>query len=87
NSLLTMQFFLTLLASIASLSAYTLVGVHALTACTTCPSSIGGRALVSRCVNNKSVTYCQTRETYMPIRRGPRAHPKRRKILRAVLRA
>ncbi|KAF8839971.1 hypothetical protein BDN67DRAFT_981380 [Paxillus ammoniavirescens] len=102
-----MQFFLTLLASIASLSAYTLVGVHALTACTTCPSSVAGQALVSRCVDSKSITYCQynvnrflkkptfcnydvctrTMESYLPNRRGPRAHPTKRKILRAVLRA
>ncbi|KAF8835380.1 hypothetical protein BDN67DRAFT_975362 [Paxillus ammoniavirescens] len=53
-----MQFFLALLASIASLSAYTLVGVHALADCTTCPSSAGGLALVSRCVDGKSITHC-----------------------------
>jgi len=51
-----MQFFLTLLASIASLSAYTLVGVHAV--CALCPSNVAGEWNTKTCVGKLGYTYC-----------------------------
>ncbi|KIK73144.1 hypothetical protein PAXRUDRAFT_836315 [Paxillus rubicundulus Ve08.2h10] len=51
-----MKTFLTLLAAMTSLSAYTLVGVHA--TCATCPPSAGDLALATRCVDNNGITIC-----------------------------
>ncbi|KIK76624.1 hypothetical protein PAXRUDRAFT_832665 [Paxillus rubicundulus Ve08.2h10] len=56
-----MKTFLTLLAAITSLSAYTLVGVHATMKCSLCPPSTGGVPVYSACTNNKNVTNCQYR--------------------------
>ncbi|KIK73324.1 hypothetical protein PAXRUDRAFT_836275 [Paxillus rubicundulus Ve08.2h10] len=56
--LLSMQ-FLTLLASTASLSAYTLVGVHAQPGCTNCPAVVNGVPLYDMCIDSKAkTTYC-----------------------------
>ncbi|KAF8835693.1 hypothetical protein BDN67DRAFT_974997 [Paxillus ammoniavirescens] len=52
-----MKTFLTLLAAITSLSAYTLVGVHA--NCAVCPTSIDGRQLANRCIDEAGTTICQ----------------------------
>ncbi|KIK76366.1 hypothetical protein PAXRUDRAFT_436288 [Paxillus rubicundulus Ve08.2h10] len=54
-----MKTFLTLLAAIASLSAYTLVGVHALK-CAICPSSLRGILEGTKCASHTSEvnTYC-----------------------------
>ncbi|KAF8838452.1 hypothetical protein BDN67DRAFT_971490 [Paxillus ammoniavirescens] len=48
-----MQFLLTFLAAITSLSTYTLVGVHADTAtqCAGCPSQVEGQAFDRKCYN------------------------------------
>ncbi|KIJ11536.1 hypothetical protein PAXINDRAFT_15637 [Paxillus involutus ATCC 200175] len=54
---LNMQ-FLTLLASIASLSAYTLVGVHA-RVCAVCPSEVNGGRLTKYCVGPIGHSYCK----------------------------
>ncbi|KIJ15162.1 hypothetical protein PAXINDRAFT_169327 [Paxillus involutus ATCC 200175] len=53
-----MKTFLTLLAAITSLSAYTLVGVHA--TCAICPPSTGGMSLAtgSGCTDSKGITTC-----------------------------
>ncbi|KAF8838454.1 hypothetical protein BDN67DRAFT_1004285 [Paxillus ammoniavirescens] len=51
-----MQFFLTLLASIASLSTYTHVGAHA--KCGVCPSKVSSESLTSHCVDKYSDTVC-----------------------------
>ncbi|KAF8841981.1 hypothetical protein BDN67DRAFT_966304 [Paxillus ammoniavirescens] len=56
-----MQFFLTLLASIASLSAHTLVGVHASSItdlCAICPPEVAHEQLTGRCVDAKGNTIC-----------------------------
>ncbi|KIK73866.1 hypothetical protein PAXRUDRAFT_836140 [Paxillus rubicundulus Ve08.2h10] len=52
-----MQFFLTLLASIASLSAYNLVGVHAV--CALCPDEVIGEWLTKTCVDKLGFTFCR----------------------------
>ncbi|KIJ07702.1 hypothetical protein PAXINDRAFT_173343 [Paxillus involutus ATCC 200175] len=52
-----MKAFLTLLAVITSLSAYTLAGVHA--KCAYCPDILNGVMLSKRCVNKKDVTTCE----------------------------
>ncbi|KAF9220739.1 hypothetical protein BS17DRAFT_882184 [Gyrodon lividus] len=44
-----MQFFLTFIAAIASLSTYTLLGVHADTQCAACPSSIDDQVFDRKC--------------------------------------
>ncbi|KIK80451.1 hypothetical protein PAXRUDRAFT_833520 [Paxillus rubicundulus Ve08.2h10] len=51
-----MKNLLTLLAAMTSLSAYTLVGVHA--TCAACPPSLGNLASTIRCVDNKGITFC-----------------------------
>ncbi|KAF8838664.1 hypothetical protein BDN67DRAFT_971213 [Paxillus ammoniavirescens] len=53
-----MKTFLTLLAVITSLSAYTLVGVHA--GCAHCPKTLSsGASLTSSCTNaDRSITSC-----------------------------
>ncbi|KAF8835695.1 hypothetical protein BDN67DRAFT_404036 [Paxillus ammoniavirescens] len=51
-----MKTFLTLLAAIASLSAYTLVGVHA--NCALCPTTIEGRSFASRCADKAGKITC-----------------------------
>ncbi|KIJ14554.1 hypothetical protein PAXINDRAFT_12656 [Paxillus involutus ATCC 200175] len=59
---LNMQFFLTLLASVASLSAYTPVGVHASSitqVCAACPPEVAKEALTYRCVDTKGNTICR----------------------------
>ncbi|KIK80880.1 hypothetical protein PAXRUDRAFT_833259 [Paxillus rubicundulus Ve08.2h10] len=54
-----MQSFLMLIASIASLSAYTLVGVHANSLlCAVCPSKVAGEWLTSRCIDDQGNTIC-----------------------------
>jgi hypothetical protein len=53
-----MKTFLTLLAAITYLSAYTLVGVYA--KCAICPTSTGGGFnLVNKCTDTKGVTTCE----------------------------
>ncbi|KAF8834065.1 hypothetical protein BDN67DRAFT_976263, partial [Paxillus ammoniavirescens] len=53
-----MKNFLTLLAAITSLSAYTLVGVHAM--CAVCPKSMSSSGLKSQCLTNGGErTRCQ----------------------------
>ncbi|KAF8833260.1 hypothetical protein BDN67DRAFT_790629 [Paxillus ammoniavirescens] len=52
-----MQFFSTLLASIASLSAYTLVGVHA-GFCAYCPADVAGEWNTGYCRDTSSRTHC-----------------------------
>ncbi|KAF8838082.1 hypothetical protein BDN67DRAFT_126719 [Paxillus ammoniavirescens] len=51
-----MRFFLTLLASIASLSTYTLMGVHA--ECAVCPPKVEGTSLVTHCLHASGNTHC-----------------------------
>ncbi|KIK74032.1 hypothetical protein PAXRUDRAFT_836090 [Paxillus rubicundulus Ve08.2h10] len=51
-----MRTFLTL-AAITSLSAYTLVGVHA--KCAICPSKVDGRSSTSRCTSSTGITTCR----------------------------
>ncbi|KIK77090.1 hypothetical protein PAXRUDRAFT_835120 [Paxillus rubicundulus Ve08.2h10] len=51
-----MKTFVTLLATLASLSAYTIVGVHA--QCITCRSSMDGAALHDTCITG-DVTTCE----------------------------
>ncbi|KAF8836380.1 hypothetical protein BDN67DRAFT_1014748 [Paxillus ammoniavirescens] len=51
-----MKTFLTLLTAITSLSAYTLMGVHA--GCPICLTSVGGAAFRNRCTVN-GLTACQ----------------------------
>ncbi|KAF8838782.1 hypothetical protein BDN67DRAFT_971009 [Paxillus ammoniavirescens] len=59
NHLISMQLFLTLLASIASLNAYTLMGVHANPAwCAACPSSFKGQQLAKKCVDSSNIGHC-----------------------------
>ncbi|KIK72727.1 hypothetical protein PAXRUDRAFT_836385 [Paxillus rubicundulus Ve08.2h10] len=53
-----MKTFLTLLATISSLSTYTLVGVHASTKCAICPSSLNGAGLYYGC-SYKGNTACR----------------------------
>ncbi|KIK76428.1 hypothetical protein PAXRUDRAFT_429621 [Paxillus rubicundulus Ve08.2h10] len=54
-----MKTFLTLLAAIISLSAYTLVGVHA--KCAICPKTVAGAPLKSQCTQSGGdITRCQT---------------------------
>ncbi|KIK73545.1 hypothetical protein PAXRUDRAFT_178145 [Paxillus rubicundulus Ve08.2h10] len=60
-----MKTSLTRLIVTISLSAYTLVGVHA--KCPLCPASVGGVALTKRCTN--SGTYRQSRYQKLPV--GP----------------
>ncbi|KIJ04982.1 hypothetical protein PAXINDRAFT_21738 [Paxillus involutus ATCC 200175] len=57
-----MKTFLTLLVAITSLSAYTLVGVHAKTKCATCPETVnnGSDGLEDSCYQN-SGAYRQNR--------------------------
>ncbi|KIK79960.1 hypothetical protein PAXRUDRAFT_833822 [Paxillus rubicundulus Ve08.2h10] len=49
--------FLTLLVSIASLYAYTLVCVHAQPGCTNCPAEVDGLKLYQACLRSRS-THC-----------------------------
>ncbi|KAF8837250.1 hypothetical protein BDN67DRAFT_973233 [Paxillus ammoniavirescens] len=51
-----MKTFLTLLTVITSLSAYTLVGVHA--RCPNCPATVGGVKLTSKCISG-GTTSCK----------------------------
>ncbi|KAF8837171.1 hypothetical protein BDN67DRAFT_228853 [Paxillus ammoniavirescens] len=48
--------FLTLLVSIASLSAYTLAGVHA--QCVSCPSKVSNQPSSGRCQDKSGGTHC-----------------------------
>ncbi|KIK78033.1 hypothetical protein PAXRUDRAFT_834750 [Paxillus rubicundulus Ve08.2h10] len=57
---------LTLLASIASLSAYTLVAVHAQPGCTDCPVKVSGVPLFAACVNSKTKTTQCSLSSYLP---------------------
>ncbi|KIK73842.1 hypothetical protein PAXRUDRAFT_167493 [Paxillus rubicundulus Ve08.2h10] len=53
-----MKTFFTLLATIMSLSAYTIVGVHA--NCAICPKAVGGAGFNSRCTqSNGDITRCR----------------------------
>ncbi|KAF8837185.1 hypothetical protein BDN67DRAFT_973287 [Paxillus ammoniavirescens] len=52
-----MKTFLTLLAAITSLSAYTLVGVHA--GCAICPTSLSGEKLYNVCATSGKITSCE----------------------------
>ncbi|KAF8837541.1 hypothetical protein BDN67DRAFT_181841 [Paxillus ammoniavirescens] len=56
-----MKAFFTLLTAITSLSAYTLVGVHAVNKCSTCPTSTGGVPVWSACVDHTGVNHCEYR--------------------------
>ncbi|KAF8841610.1 hypothetical protein BDN67DRAFT_967035 [Paxillus ammoniavirescens] len=62
-----MKTFSALLAVIMSLSAHTLVGVHAIS-CVACPRNIfrGGGAFISGCTDNKGIAACQ-RVSFAPI--------------------
>ncbi|KIK90685.1 hypothetical protein PAXRUDRAFT_831479 [Paxillus rubicundulus Ve08.2h10] len=61
-----MKTFLTLLAAITSLSAYTLVGVHG---CVTCPDHLKGKAnLVTGCTDGSGVTSCEYQKKMDPFR-------------------
>ncbi|KIK92074.1 hypothetical protein PAXRUDRAFT_830300 [Paxillus rubicundulus Ve08.2h10] len=51
-----MRLFATLLASIVSLSAYTLVNVHA--GCAICPPAVANKSLLSHCTNSFGDTFC-----------------------------
>ncbi|KIK75034.1 hypothetical protein PAXRUDRAFT_835174 [Paxillus rubicundulus Ve08.2h10] len=51
-----MKTLLTILATIASLSVYTLVGVHA--KCGACPSSLSNNAVLSTQCTKKGITKC-----------------------------
>ncbi|KIK80428.1 hypothetical protein PAXRUDRAFT_238458 [Paxillus rubicundulus Ve08.2h10] len=51
-----MRFFLAFIASIASLSDYTLVDVHA--GCAVCPSKVANESLVGHCVDQYGDTIC-----------------------------
>ncbi|KIK92385.1 hypothetical protein PAXRUDRAFT_830000 [Paxillus rubicundulus Ve08.2h10] len=55
-----MQLFSTLLASIVSLDAYTLVGVHANTVwCVACPKKFDNQELAGQCFDSpKQITRC-----------------------------
>ncbi|KAF8840008.1 hypothetical protein BDN67DRAFT_676803 [Paxillus ammoniavirescens] len=55
-----MKTFLTLLTAITSLSAYTLVGVHA--KCPNCPAAVGGVNLHYKCTIADTTT-CQYQKT------------------------
>ncbi|KAF8837116.1 hypothetical protein BDN67DRAFT_230463 [Paxillus ammoniavirescens] len=56
-----MKTFLTLLVAITSLSAYTLVGVHA--GCAICPETMFGWGLSSQCVpTGGDITRCEYQE-------------------------
>ncbi|KAF8839580.1 hypothetical protein BDN67DRAFT_969786 [Paxillus ammoniavirescens] len=55
-----MKTFLTLLAAITYLSAYTLVGVHA--TCAVCTPAVDGISLTGTCTNNKGITSEQVPE-------------------------
>ncbi|KIK72310.1 hypothetical protein PAXRUDRAFT_836488 [Paxillus rubicundulus Ve08.2h10] len=63
-----MKTFLTLLATIISLSAYTLVGVRA--KCPICPGSVAGTALGNQCTFN-GITACQYPNDHVGAVRNP----------------
>ncbi|KIK93791.1 hypothetical protein PAXRUDRAFT_828617 [Paxillus rubicundulus Ve08.2h10] len=52
-----MKTFLTLLAGIISLSAYTLLGVHA--KCAICPYTVNAQTLVGSCPTDHKYTACR----------------------------